>query len=452
MEVCSSIGHCTNGLRSAEALTRHTLREWEYLPIGDSAAGGEITRKAADRLMAAARRSELGGGDGETILVNGHARLRAQQTVGVLVTPDATLEILPKIDGLDDGSTRQRLIHMLARVLDLDIASGALTQLGWQHHDLLEVLIRLFCDQLFTVVHRGLPRRYVPQEDDLPALRGRLDVQRQFTVLAASPQRLACRYDDLSADIALNQIMKAAVTRLRRIAKASETQRRLSELALVFADVSSVPVRSLPWNEVILDRTNATWASLLALARLLLGEKFQTTSLGAGEGFSLLFEMNTLFEEFIGRSLQRALAGSGLTVRLQGPRDHALLSDDNALRFATKPDIVISDGNRVRLIIDTKWKRLTGPVEDQKRGVGQADVYQMMAYAHVYGCDRLMLLYPHHEKAGSLEGRQTGHLIRGTDDARLAIATVGLADFAGLDERLRSLVSSGVQPSLACAN
>ena len=432
-------------------MTRRTLREWEYLGIGNDVVAGDISRQAADQLVAAAKRSGLGGSDGETVLVNGHSRLRAQQIVGVLVTPETTLEILPKIDGLDEGATRKLLIHMLARVLDLKIATGALTQLGWQNHDLLEVLIRLFCDQLFAVVHRGLPRRYVPHESELPALRGRLDVQRQFTVLAAIPHRLACRYDELSADIALNQIMKAAVTRLHRIARSAESQRRLSELALVFADVRAVPVRNLPWDDVILDRTNSTWASLLSLAKLLLGERFQTTSLGSGEGFSLLFEMNTLFEEFIGRALQRALAGSCWTVHLQGPRDHVLLSEDNALRFATKPDVVVSDGRRVRLVIDTKWKRLTGPIDDQKRGVGQADVYQMMAYAQVYRCDRVMLLYPHHDKVGDLEGRQTGHLIRGTEDARLSIATVALADLASLDDRLRHLVGSVIAPLQSAA-
>lgn len=30
---------------------------------------------------------------------------------------------------------------------------------------------------------------------DLAVFRGKLDVKRQFTVLAASPQKLACRYD-----------------------------------------------------------------------------------------------------------------------------------------------------------------------------------------------------------------------------------------------------------------
>lgn len=47
-----------------------------------------------------------------------------------------------------------------------------------------------------------LPRRYVLHYDDLAALRGRLDVERQFAVFAPSPRRLACRNDEVSADVA----------------------------------------------------------------------------------------------------------------------------------------------------------------------------------------------------------------------------------------------------------
>ena len=177
---------------------------------------------------------------------------------------------------------------------DLAVASGRLTDVGSQKHDLLEIIIRLFCDRLIEAVRRGLPRRYVPVESDRAALRGRLDVQRQFTVLAATPQKLACRYEELSADIALNQIMRAVVTRLRPLARAPENQRRLTELSFVFADIASVEASRMPWNAVVLDRTNADWKMLLRFARLLLNERFQTTSSGPATGYALLFEMNTL--------------------------------------------------------------------------------------------------------------------------------------------------------------
>lgn len=425
-------------------MIERSVLEWGYLDVRENAEAGAVTRAHADALVSTARAARIGGDDGEAILVNGHKRLRAQQVVGVLATPGVTLEILPKIDGLTSEGIRRNLVRMLARVFDLNVSSGALADLGWQRHDLLEILIRLFCDQLFAAIHQGMPRRYTGYEDDLPKLRGRLDVRRQFTALAATPQRLACRFDELSADIPLNQVMKAAVARLLGIARASANQRRLAELALAFADVSSVPVSALPWDRVILDRTNSGWGSLLNLAKLLLGDRFQTTSSGGGRGFSLLFEMNTLFEEFIGRSLQTALAGHDLNVRLQGPRSHALVSERGERRFATRPDIVISRGDEVILIIDTKWKRLKGAIDDPKRGVGQGDVYQMMAYAQIYRCKRLMLLYPHHSEIGADAGAHERHLIVGTPDSRLTVASVDLTDPTAVGRKLVKLVASQI--------
>ncbi|WP_132249209.1 McrC family protein [Methylobacterium segetis] len=421
-------------------MIRQALREWDYLAVSSAAGELGVTRAQADGLLAAARRSTLGGADGERVLVDGGRRLRAQQVVGVLVAEDVTLEILPKIDG-DAASARTRLVHMLAAVHDLKIDAGPLTDLGWQSRDFLEILIRLFCDKLAAVLRRGLPRAYVSREDDLPALRGRLDVVRQCTVLAASPQRLACRYEELDADIALNRILKAALVRLKRVARAPETRRRLNELLLIYDDVSLPSRAALPWHAVALDRTNAGWREVLGFARLLLGDRFQTTSAGDGRGFALLFEMNLLFEAFVGHSLRRALAGSGASVTLQGPPDHALhdLTLGRPL-FATRPDIVVTRAGRAVMILDTKWKRLTSSTEDPRRGVGQADVYQMMAYAQVYGCRELMLVYPHHAGLPQPAGSLTAHAIANLDGSCLQVVTLDLTAPATVRDQLCTII------------
>ena len=41
---------------------------------------------------------------------------------------------------------------------------------------------------------------------------------------------------------------------------------------------------------------------------------------------------------------------------------------------------------KTELIIDTKWKLLTGN-EDENYGISQADMYQMYAYAHKFKCN-----------------------------------------------------------------
>ena len=416
------------------------LREWERLPVAEDGNDGAIPRMAADSLLAAAKRLDPKQ-DGRDILTDQHHKLTAQQFVGVLAAPAATLEILPKIDDLNHTDTRDCLTHMLARVFDIDIRHGTMTGLGWQQYDLLEIWIRHFLDRLFEMVHQGLSRRYVNQEDDLAALRGRLDVKRQFTTLLCSPQKLACRYDDLSVDIPLNQIMKAAVMYLLPRTRMPESRRRLAELALAFADVRALPIRDLRWDQVVVNRTNSAWDRLLKLAKLLLGERFQTTRRGEDEGFSLMFEMNFLFEEFIGRTIQRAYAGSDLSVRLQGPENHALTDGDNKL-FKTRPDIVISRNKTPQLIIDTKWKALAG--KGSKKGVVQSDVYQMMAYAQVYQCRRVMLLYPYHRGIGDEDGVLKTYRINGTEDTQLSVCSIKISDLKSLEGRLKNLVTKTI--------
>jgi 5-methylcytosine-specific restriction enzyme subunit McrC len=422
-----------------------TILEWETIDYGEDPQNLKtIPGRVADRIAAVAAASPLAGRGGGGVIEHGRKALRARGVVGVIAADGCALEILPKIDFPDDseeekaGKTRTRLVHMLAVALDINIDAGQVTALDWQQETLLEMLIRIFSEKLVDAVRQGMPRRYVAHEDDLAALRGRLDVTRQFTRFAANPSRLACRYDALSPDIALNRIMKAAITRLTRLSRSADNQRRLRELAFVYIDIADVPVSSLRWDDVVLDRTNARWRELFNMAKLLLGERFQTTSAGGSNGFSLLFEMSTLFEEYVARTIRRALCGSSLHVVSQGGRIYCLETEDGGL-FQTRPDILIKDGRAVVQVIDTKWKRIASRIDDKKQGVAQADVYQMMAYGRLYGCSRLTLLYPHHIGLACAEGLQAAHYITGSDHC-LETATIDLAKADGVGARLRCFI------------
>ena len=378
-------------------MIRRTIREWERISYGTDETA--IPASQADQLAAEARASAFSGIGGEGVLEHGRKGLRARGVVGVLATPGCQLEILPKIEGagesgMDDATLRHRLIHMLAMARDIRIDARAITQLGWQRDTILELLIRLYCSKLADAVRQGIPQQYTDQEDDLPTLRGRLDVTRQFSTLAVSPQKLACRFDARSPDIALNQVMRAANGKLSRLAQAPDNQRTLRELSFAYADISEVSPGALRWDLIVLDRTNTRWRELLSLARLFLGDRHQQTSAGLIDGCALLFEMNILFEEYVARLLARALAGTDLSVSAQGGHRDCLFEGETG-RFRTRPDLIIRRGSRIAMIIDTKWKRITR-IDDPKQGVSQADVYQLMAYGRLYDCPSVVLLYPHH--------------------------------------------------------
>lgn len=390
-------------------MTHRSVSEWGELPVSTKGCTKGFSIKEAEALVAAARDHPLGGQKGAGILSDHRHYLKARQMVGVISARGCSLEILPKVDSEapaeDVPTVRRQLVSLLDLALDLGVGEGGALAMAHEAESLLEILIRVFAERLLAETRRGLPRRYIGCNDDLPVLRGRLDVARQFTVHAVRPDRLACRYDLLSSDIPLMQVMAASVVFLRGQARAPKTQRLLDELRFALADVSLLPLSALPWQKVQIDRTSRRWESLFRLAELLVRRDWQSTRHQSDShiGLTLLFPMEKLFEDAVVSLLRRALASApwarGIEVVAQGGA-RKCLGDWNedataeGRHFATFPDIQLKRGKEVLAIIDTKWKRLAINPLDAKRGVSQSDVYQMMAYARLYRCDRLMLLYP----------------------------------------------------------
>ncbi|MFB4374548.1 restriction endonuclease [Agrobacterium sp. CR_3] len=432
-------------------MTAFSVLEYRSLPRGDGP--GCIPDRMADRLAAVSKTSIFAGRGERGVLEDRRHELRARGVVGVIAAEDCSLEILPKIDvpaahgSIEERSEiRKRLVHMLAVALDMKIETGRLSELDWQHETLLEILVRIFCGKLTEAVRRGMPRKYIGQEDDLPALRGTLDVSRQFTRHAVNPSRLACRFDELSTDIALNRVMKAALAHLSKLSRSTSNLHRLRELAFVYADISAIPVPALRWDEVVIDRTNRGWQDLVGMARMFLRNQFQTTSAGAGQGTALLFEMNTLFEEYVGRLVARAMAGTEYNVTLQGGREYCLTAQDSGRQvFQTKPDILIRRGSEVVQVIDTKWKRISSRIDDPKQGVSQSDVYQMMAYAHLYKAPHLTLLYPHHTGLSGDDGIQGQFWISGQ---ATTLETVSIDVALGADDDIVARLKKIIVPAI----
>nr|WP_080664108.1 hypothetical protein [Bradyrhizobium elkanii] len=263
--------------------------------------------------------------------------------------------------------------------------------------------------------------------------------------------RLACRFDELSADTALAQIMRACVVFLSRLARTQETHRRRFELRILMGEVSDAPLGRLPWASVKIDRSNRRWRTLYDLSRLLLVRDWQATHYDAEssrKGFSLLFPMNELFEATIAAALRKALSTYDIDVVTQGGFRYCLgewlpNSPCSGNLFRTRPDVIIRSRGKVVVVVDTKWKCLRDDADESKRGISQSDVYQLMAYAQLYNCDRLLMLYPHH--AGlSTAGVQANYGIAVPGKLRsdqLQIATVDVGqESAAVSAALRQIV------------
>lgn len=416
-----------------------TLREHESFRIGARfcAADQSVTAAHADALERLSERLRSGGMKGGLIRHVNRTTLKARQYVGVVQLGTEAIEIIPKIDGLDERGTRVNLFRMLARARQLDLHEAEAARLAEQHLDILEIYIRLFCDKLFAELHRGLVSRYERQTDDLPALRGKLLTGLQATLNAFHPERFRCEYDEFSVDTPLNRVLKAAVRRLRRVSRDGDNARRLAELDFALEGASAVEASALEWHKLHFDRANRRYAALAEMARRILENRTQDVTAGAEAGFALLFDMNELFEAYIGAVAQACLTPPW-RVQLQGPTAYLLEDETGQGQFQIRPDITGLEGTQPRWIIDTKWKRLDAA--DARLGVAQADVYQMLGYARRLGVERVILLYPR-QQGGPEAARR--YRIQGDAAAReLWIASVDLRDLDRVPEQLKRLPPS----------
>lgn len=428
-----------------------TLREYESFAIDEcfsSAGRKSVTPAQVDALERLSQRLKAAGMKGDLFKPANRTTLKAQQFVGVMQLGADAVEVIPKIDGLDERGARISLFRMLARTRRLAIHEADLARLALQNLNILEIFIRLFCDKLFMEVHRGLVSRYERRTDNLPTLRGKLLTGLQATLNAFHPERFQCEFDEFTVDTPLNRVLKAAVRRLRGITQHGDNARRLAELDFTLDGVSDVPATALEWHRLHFDRANRRYEPLVEMARMVLQNRSQDVTSGSKEGFGLVFDMNELFEEYIGEIARTTFAPDWQVV-LQGPQRYLLQDQSSGADvFQTKPDITGLRDNKPTWIIDTKWK----PLDEQEcnHGVGQADVYQMLGYAQRYGVRDIFLLYPHHDLVGDQAGIQRSFRILGefmgpatkAGGQSIHVTTIDISDLDTVPDQLHSILGT----------
>jgi 5-methylcytosine-specific restriction enzyme subunit McrC len=316
---------------------------------------------------------------------------------------------------------------MLQRCGDIPFVGGDAASSAWQGTDLLELFAGCYLQALVREARRGLPRAYIREDDDLTALRGRWNPIRQYSVLAARPNRLACAYDEFSLDTPLNHMLKAAARVVRFAISSPSVQALAFEAESWLETVGDLAPREALALNPLLDRTNSRLHDLLKWARLFLQGARQDTRGGKTQGFRILFDMAEVFERYAVTQIRARYQPQGWSVVAQGGLLN-MVSDaqSGAQAFQTIPDIILRRGTQT-WIIDTKWKRLEPPF-DAKHGVAQSDLYQMAAYARRYQAQKVTLLYPHWSGLGFDEGLlKTWKLLPGSaGDCVVDVATLAL--------------------------
>lgn len=337
----------------------------------------------------------------------GYRSLRFSQYGGVVNLAGRALEVLPKVEQRTASASQCRGTFLRLLALAGDLPLTALDELGQATREasLLDVFIAAFFDELGLLLRGGLLRRYREESDDLPLLRGRLLIARQLRRHALRHDRLACRYDELSADNDWNRVLKAGLAAVRPWLVSPRLRRRWSELWPAFDEVADLPDAAAVFARLSPDRQVARYAAAVRWARWIVASCSPALRAGAAVAPGLLFDANQLFE--------RAVAGHLRTRCAQHRPPLELMRQDRGTFLAhiatapraypavpVRPDLLLREGGVLRLVADTKWK-CAEPGRGGHVEPAVQDVHQLLAYAAAYRCSDVALIYPWHAGLGS---------------------------------------------------
>lgn len=346
-------------------------------------------------------------GNYRPVLQQFNGKLIAGNYVGIIETRKGTvLEILPKVDlavGAETEETKRVFFNMLRtwRGFKTQAVFNETQINAVRRFNMLEVFVHLFLNNLVMLTQRGFARQYHPVEENLPCLRGRILFPQHIRENASNRARFYVRYDEFSANRPANRLIHSTINRLTGTVRQPRNQQLLHQLRVSFSDIPTSTNHHDDWDRHRVDRTIRHYDAVMQWVELFLFNHGLTTFLGKHVNQALLFPMWEIFEDFVAASFRRHQGD--YSVRKQGPQDYLATDAQERGVFKMKPDISLMSGDKPEYILDTKWKRVNAEDGDLKRGIHQADMYQMFVYGKKYGCRKVALIYPKSEKFDKAE-------------------------------------------------
>jgi 5-methylcytosine-specific restriction enzyme subunit McrC len=271
-----------------------------------------------------------------------------------------------------------------------------------QKFPLLEIFIAAYLTQVESLLKRELRGDYQQVRDSLHYVKGKVLVAETMRRNVQVKAEVVCEYDVFTTDISPNRLIKSTLRKLLLITSSFQNKREIHRFLAIFASVSDSNDFKKDFAYCQSNAAHlANYGHLIVWSELYLENKGLTNFKGSTVNQAILFPMEKVFEQYVGRLLTKYADVE--KIELQHSKHHLLgqkrsSSDDNfsIRKFRLKPDFVLNDG---KYILDTKWKMLNSDL--RQNDITESDVYQMHAYGRTFQSlsigamvPRTCLIYP----------------------------------------------------------
>ena len=243
--------------------------------------------------------------------------------------------------------------------------------------DIYNLLASLLLCGTQTLIKRGFLKNYIKQNDELTAIRGRVNFSNSIRRLSFQNAKAVCDFDEFSGNILFNQVLKTVFLYLNRQDLQRNIKRDISRVLLYFNEIDTIGIDTIKWDMLIFNRNNAHYDTLLYFCRLICEDAISNQNRGKKE-FRTLEDglLPTLFERFIYAFYKKHVPYS---VSFQ--QQIKWNTDNTEMLPKMSVDTIISS-DELKLIIDTKFysKTLQSNRFSDNQTVISSNLYQIFAY------------------------------------------------------------------------
>ena len=310
-----------------------------------------------------------------------HKGIRFGSYVGVIQIGGLTIEILPKADNnenADKNLWQNVLLNMLKVCKHIQVESISETQLKKRYQSILDVYFELYLNEVERLVKKGMIKKYRKNQSNQKSLKGKLLFVQNIQQNLVHKEHFYCKHQVYDKNHLLHQILFKGLLVLKTFVNDSFKD-KLNRLLFEFQDFENINIQKKHFNKIIIDRKNHDYQKAIDIAKIIILNYSPSLNYGSDNLLTLLFDMNTLWEEYIFRILQKHKT------------DEIEVSFQNSDKFwenkRIRPDIVLKTKAET-FVIDTKWKiiKANNPSDD--------DLKQMFVYNLHWKAEKTLLLYP----------------------------------------------------------
>lgn len=264
--------------------------------------------------------------------------------------------------------------------------------------DAVHLFARLLVTGVRSLHQRGFERGYVTLEQPTSSPRGRILMGETLRLLATQPSRVCCSFDEMSADVLTNQILKASLGQILETEGLDRDLRaEVRQARRLFDQVSDLALTPRVFYQVRVHQNNRLYTFLINVCRFLF-DSLQALDHAGGYRFQDVLReperLRRIYEKFVRNFYRRSQSAYAVKRDRMEWVGSPLDGADFALVPQMETDVTLRSSTRT-IVVECKYTESIYQRNYFKGKFRSEHLYQLAAYLrNLEESSEGILLYP----------------------------------------------------------